>query len=674
MSEKGIRRASAIFGIVLTLVAGWLGLSRVGPFVSLSYDLPFAIHRAAPSPDVCLVYVTDHQDGTLSREIQPDLLEALNRAGAKAVAYDIVFEQEVPHVDPEFAMAIRKFRGVDEEGEGVDGARQREVFLAFSQVSSSGDGFDASILTRPNNELYEAVGHHSPVVVSYQDDKYVARRITTEFGDWPTLCWSVASSFRRELSNEEPKLGLWLNYPGPSRSLGSENAGVKIPWYPADAVVSGGVKPAAFKDKIVFVGGALEGVDEALGRDQFMTPYHRISKRSPYMSGVELQALMTSNLLAGNGLKKSSRKEESWVLVGFGILVALLMVRLRPAYGVVASVVLCALVFGVGVATMSFGGFWVPWAVLALVQVPTALLWGTGSHFYIERLFRARLEEEKRVMREAFQRYVSPPMLDQLTESGFSTPLGGEKREVAVMFTDIADFTKNCERVGDPEKVVASLNEYFERTTKEIFDCDGVVIKFIGDAIVAGWGAPVDDPAAARNAAKAAWGLFENSELEMEGVKLKTRVGIHFGEVLAGNIGSSQHIDYTYIGDAVNLAARLESLNKQLGTNILLSEEVASQLGDEFVLRRVGNFQVKGRSEPTGVYELLGLVSSEKQEEWIEAYERGLESFEEGDLEAALDSFKAVEGLRSFSDGPSQLLVKTIEQGTTNGIIVMTEK
>ena len=146
------------------------------------------------------------------------------------------------------------------------------------------------------------------------------------------------------------------------------------------------------------------------------------------------------------------------------------------------------------------------------------------------------------------------------------------------------------------------------------------MIKFIGDAIFAAWGAPIIDPLAPLKAARAAWHLSQNDSLVVEGVNLKTRIGVHFGEVVAGNIGSRKRVDYTMIGDAVNLAARLEGLNKMFGTRILISEDVESRLNGEFHTRKLGSFRVKGRKEPTAVFELVGPVAEIEKPKWSEVY------------------------------------------------------
>ena len=335
------------------------------------------------------------------------------------------------------------------------------------------------------------------------------------------------------------------------------------------------------------------------------------------------------------------------------------------------------LLAALGVVLMHFSKVWFPWSVVAFLQVPVALVWGSGAHFYVERFFRLKSDEEQRRLREAFARYLSPAMLERLTEEGFEMELGGEKVEAAMVFTDVERFTDMCQRVKDPQRIVETMNGYFERTTGHIFDEDGVVIKFIGDAIFAAWGVPIADENAAEKALRAAWKLFMSAKLVVDGEELRTRIGVHFGEVVAGNLGSSRHIDYTLIGDDVNLAARLEGMNKMLGTNILFSGAVRERVGDGFRLRKVGRFLVKGRDEVTEVYELVGMAGEEAEPEWIAKYHAAIEALEVGELESGRERLEEVRGDRWHGgDGPATFLLGCLERGEVmeGGVVRLREK
>ena len=244
------------------------------------------------------------------------------------------------------------------------------------------------------------------------------------------------------------------------------------------------------------------------------------------------------------------------------------------------------------------------------------------------------------------------------------------------MFTDIENFTDICQRVRDPSHIVEHLNGYFQRTTDRIFEHDGMVIKFIGDAIFAAWAVPIADEQSAVKSVRAAWKLHENAGLNIGGEPLRTRVGIHFGEVVAGNIGSTKHIDYTLMGDGVNLASRIEGLNKALRTSILLSEAVHEHIQGEFCTRRVGQFRVKGRHDVTTVYELLGPATSTDLPPWAHTYEAALDAFEKGDRSQARLLFSQPDQNRLNGDGPSKFFLEHLAKGESSveGVVDLKEK
>ena len=451
-----------------------------------------------------------------------------------------------------------------------------------------------------------------------------------------------------------------------------------IPSFSASDVMRGEI-PEILRDKIIVVGAKPGIVGAALGLDLFSTPFHRFDRRGslPLTSGVEIQANSLANLLRGNWLVRSGSGFDTWMVIFAGIFAGFAFSWLRPLRGVVAALVSMVLLVAVAVVAMHQARFWYPWSVVAFLEIPVALVWGVASHFYIERFFRVKLSKEQQHLKDAFEKYLSPQMLERLTEDGFQMKFGGEKVEAAMMFTDLESFTNMCERVGDPERIVEALSDYFERTTGHIFDHEGVVIKFIGDAIFAAWGAPILDAKAPLKAARAAWYLSLDDKLVVEGVNLKTRIGVHYGEVVAGNIGSRRRVDYTMIGDAVNLAARLEGLNKMFGTRILISDEVEGHLDGEFLTRKIGNLRVKGRKLPTAVYELLGPVAEVEEPGWLAVYARAVAALGKNDFENARQFFKETDSMRgSEGDGPARFYLGLLERGVKieAGVYDMTEK
>jgi adenylate cyclase len=217
-------------------------------------------------------------------------------------------------------------------------------------------------------------------------------------------------------------------------------------------------------------------------------------------------------------------------------------------------------------------------------------------------------------IKRAFQQYVSPEVVDQLVDNPAALQFGGEIRPVTVLFTDIRDFTTYTER-HPPQEVVQMLREYLTRMAAQVIDNQGTLDKFIGDAVMAIFGAPVPYPDHAARACRAALAMIE--ELEkltakwvLEGREpFRMGIGINTGEMVVGNLGSEQLFDYTAVGDGVNLGARLESLNKEYKAErcIIISESTYEAARDVIEVRPLGEVRVKGKTRPVVIYELLGL-------------------------------------------------------------------
>jgi adenylate cyclase len=285
-----------------------------------------------------------------------------------------------------------------------------------------------------------------------------------------------------------------------------------------------------------------------------------------------------------------------------------------------------------------------------------------ASRYYLE-------ERRKRKLRSAFGFYLSPDLASEIAERDFVLAPGGEKVTATMVFTDLEGFTTLSEKLGDSARLGAELTSYFTRTTDEILAEKGTVIKFIGDAVFAAWGAPLPQPDQAERAVRAAWKLAQVSEMDVHvpqpdgttgTVHVRTRIGIHTGEALAGNLGSARRFDYTLIGDAVNFAARLEGANKYTGTAILLSDDTAQRVGGKFLLRHLGAFVVKGKAKAVAIHELLGDDPTQRPA-WLAPFETALAAWTAGDFPAARLGFESVKAMRGGVDGPSQFYLDRID-------------
>ena len=247
----------------------------------------------------------------------------------------------------------------------------------------------------------------------------------------------------------------------------------------------------------------------------------------------------------------------------------------------------------------------------------------------------------------AFRKYVPVKLVRRLLEEHIEPRLGGEPRELTIFFSDVRGFTAISERLS-PVELGEKLGEYLTAVTERIRGLNGTVDKYIGDAVMAFWGAPMADPRHAELACTAALRVLEDiARLQQEHPELPdfyTRIGVHTAEVVVGNFGSADRLSYTLIGDGVNLASRLEGVNKVFGTQVLISEDTLAHVGESFEARRVAVVAVKGREKPVSIYELMGEKGSTDRDRIAAArkYEAAFDLYLERKWAEAIAGFEAV--------------------------------
>jgi adenylate cyclase len=351
------------------------------------------------------------------------------------------------------------------------------------------------------------------------------------------------------------------------------------------------VDPAEFENKVVFLGLTASGLV-----DVFQSPFGSAGK----MPGIQLHASMADALITNRFIEPASSASDAAISVGCSVLVAL-TTTLLPLAAAVASVLVMIVTFS-GYALIEFrGGEWIRMAQ-PLSAMSVALFAGVAYQYFVEGA-------EKRVVKKLFGRYVSKDVYQQLLANPSLAELGGRRREMTVLFSDIRGFTAVTE-MGEPEALVSQLNEYFSRMVDIVFRHHGTVDKFVGDMIMALFGAPVDDEAHADHAVAAAVEMVHalgelNRAWALEGrPQLDLGIGINSGPMIAGNIGSSSIMSYTVIGDNVNLASRLESLNKTYGTRIIISDATRVRLSTTHDIRPLGEVTVKGKTRPSSIFSI----------------------------------------------------------------------
>jgi adenylate cyclase len=263
----------------------------------------------------------------------------------------------------------------------------------------------------------------------------------------------------------------------------------------------------------------------------------------------------------------------------------------------------------------------------------------------------------------SFQKYMPIELVRTLVTHGIEARPGGRQEVLTVVFTDIAGYTGISEQLGDD--VVPLLAEYLEAVSAAVVDHHGTIDKFIGDGVMAFWGAPLRNDRHAADACAAALqcqrliALQRQRAISRGGTPLYMRVGINTGRMLVGNIGSNERLSYTVIGDAVNVASRLEPLGKLYGVDIILGEDTRSATAAEVVVRRLDRVAVYGRSGGLAIYELLGMTAEQgsKPPPWVQRYEAGLAAYENRQWSTAVGLFKETMALRGILDRPSQILI-----------------
>jgi len=441
---------------------------------------------------------------------------------------------------------------------------------------------------------------------------------------------------RVPLPHDEPFL--LINYPGPASSFATLSL--------AD-VVDGAFDPASVRGKAVLVGITLVG-----NYDQRVTPFKE------FECGVYVHAAALSNILSQDFLLRPQEAQplELLFMIGAALLLARLLPRVRFAWklGSVALLVAAWLLVdqllftrGIQVAT-----------VMPLASLVTSAFAVIFLGYFSVDAEKTQLHAEKARLRETFQHYLDASVMEQVLAHPEKLKLGGERKELTVLFSDIRGFTTLSERMT-PEQLVGFINQYLTPMTDVVFANGGTLDKYIGDAIMAFWGAPVDQPDHAVRACAAALGFLEKLA-ELRGrwraaglPEVDIGVGINSGLMNVGHMGTENRFNYTVMGDAVNLASRLEGLNKAYDTRILISAATYTQTRGHVTARRLGVVRVKGKSEPTDVYELRAMGAPVGPDaEAIQAFEAGVAGFLAQDFSAAETHFRQVISLWP-EDGPS---------------------
>ena len=407
-----------------------------------------------------------------------------------------------------------------------------------------------------------------------------------------------------------------------------------------------------FAGKVVLVGTLLDVEDRRITSKRFATGPERAraprcvnaipaagAVARPTISGVYLHATAVNNLIRRDAVVEIGRPATAAIAILLAALAAAAALSLSPAWAALAW--LAGAVLWTALATTMFrSGLALP-LLQPLLASLAALVLAVAWRFMVA-------DKDKRLLRQSFALYLAPAVIDRMLASSRPPELGGETRTVTIYFSDVAGFSTFSEHMS-PNETVALMNDYLSAMTDIIEAEGGFVDKYIGDAIVAVFGAPAEDAGHAASAVRAALrcrARLDEINATLEPFKsrpLGQRIGLNSGEVLVGNIGSRRRFNYTVMGDAVNLASRLEGANKYFGTSIIASQATVDLAGPGFAWRELDLIRVKGRAQPVRIHEALAAGEpSEQQRADATAYATGLARWRAADFRAAADAFSRV--------------------------------
>lgn len=510
------------------------------------------------------------------RDLHARLIDRLYEDGAAVIGFDVMFSEAASNKeDSRLAATIR---------------RAGNVVLAADHAYRESESLRQWMRVDPLPMFLEA-GALSGLTSATLDADALLRRVP----DAHDIFWRQVIAM---LKRQRPDLdlaggiaeGAMIRHLGPAHTF---------PYVPFHRVLDGGLPPGFFRDQVVLVGRDVRASPEvgSAQSDLFATPF--LGGSGELTPGVEVQATLLENALLNIAIVPVGSAWTTLALLCFGLLGAAALRFWHPLGSAAWMLVLGAAAFGLSYWLFSARSQWLP--VLAVLLTLLAMYLGMGLVSYlVERRRAARIQA-------TFSKYVSPMVVQQLVAHPELVRLGGERRELSLLFCDLAGFTTMSERLT-PENVARVINLYLSEMTRVIMATGGTVDKFIGDAVMAFWGAPLDDPDHARHAVQAAIEMQQAMAnlapqlAELGAGKVALRIGIHSGPAVVGNMGSDERFDYTALGDTVNLASRLEGVNKAYGTGILLSATTANALGGGVPLREIDRVRVKGKDQPVDIY------------------------------------------------------------------------
>jgi adenylate cyclase len=656
------------------------------------------------------------------RDLHARLIETLTRKGARTITFDVVFRHPRDAAgDDKLARAVARARNVvlcgylEEEIHTATGSRllrESEIYIErlippiapLSQTAagvapfplpkqpvrlnqfwafktSAGEMPSLPVMTfqvyaaEAYGDLYRIMGRATPELVHHLSSSSLTnkdpptphiqdlmRKVRQAFKSRPDLVPVLKNALKADPRlQENPRTrrlvsalidlyggadSRYINYYGPPETIPTiPYAKALGPGSPDDLL------QIDFKDKAVFV-----GLSERIRNDQADGFYTIFSQRSGLdISGVEVAASVFANLMEEKPVKPLTVSNQIGLLGGWGLLAGAICL-LAPLYAAVMLVGAGALYFFGALQLFSHTGVWLPLTIPLLIQTPFAFL---GTQF--QRHFK--VARERRNIRQAFGYHLPATVVDRLAQNFNHIREDAQDVYGICLFTDARRYTTLSETMP-PEQLSNFLNHYYQRIFKPVQDNEGIVSDVKGDSMLALWSASSPDPYQIQQACRAALAISQavNLPTTRVGPILKTRIGIHAGNIRLGHIGAAGHYEYRPVGDIVNTASRIEGLNKHLGTDILISDEIALT-AHGFFTRLLGAFLVAGKTHPVTIYELVGetaTVSADLQELSYE-FSAGIAAFRQRNWPQARRHFQKAQTVAP-EDRATQLYLKLCHQ------------
>jgi len=558
------------------------------------------------------------------RSLHARLIDQLQRAGAAVIAFDVVFaEASNPAEDAALAEAI---------------ARSGHVVLASDLATQETTYAQQVMQIEPLLAFRQAGALQGLAAVSLDGDMVLRRVPRAPEAFWRAILRQDPRADRRALADRPVDDRALIRYAGP------DHAFPYVSYYQAldpDTFL----RPGSLKGRVVLVGRDVKTSPElgAAQADLFGTPFSAVT--GLLTPGVEVHANILETMATGRAIQEVGRLAALSLLALVVAMAAWTMRHWRP----IASAAL-----GLALALVWLAATW--WLFDRWDRWVPALAPLSGIAFvYVAQGGVAFLEEQtrRRQIKLAFGYYVSPAVVEEMVAHPERLVLGGERRVLTTMFADIAGFTSLAETIT-AEETAHILNELLTAMTDIVLRYGGTVDKFLGDAIMAFWNAPLDDPEHALHACQAAVDMQADLQRRRDEaaarhqVGLRMRIGITSGSAVVGNIGSATRFDYSAIGDSVNLASRLEGVNKLYGTATLLTEATAVEMNGRLPLRRIDRVRVKGKAQPVELFTL------DADPAIVPLNEQAIDAYRRQEWDSAAASWRAV--LAVVPDDPVALV------------------